>query len=422
MLELYLIVLLCGLVLSMVFSASEACIFSLSRIDIAALQSVGLQEKYREMLRNPEQLLFALLAGNEFADYFASFSFSASLTFLIDESLRPYAFVFFALFSFTVGDFFPKVIGFQSSSHLAVKLLPIVYIFYRFFLPIRVVINYIYQKVQTLLPDFDPLQEVETFTPVEQVILHALEIAYQEKKISLTEKEFVYGLFLSEKIPVSAIMTPRSEIVAYKDETLSLELIEKLRQLPFNKIPIYKDSLEDVLGILYLKDLIKAFSKEIKLGEKKLSDFSREVFFIPENFKVRQLIFEFQRRHQKISLVVDEYGVIKGLVTLEDVLEELFGEFSQEKEEMIPPIKKIKEGHYLLSGKLLLEELREELNLSLDEEIIENARTLNGFLLILFKGIPREEDHIFYQGWQFKVKKVKRRKVQLVEAVKINND
>ncbi|MFN3505733.1 MAG: hemolysin family protein [Caldimicrobium sp.] len=422
MLELYLIALLSCLVLSMLFSASEASIFSLSRIDIAALQSIGLQERYREMLKNPEQLLFALLAGNELADYFASFSFSASLTLLMDENLRLYAFVFFALFSFTMGDFFPKVIGFRSRSHLVVKLLPIIYFFYRLFLPIRLLLYQIYQKVQTIFPDIKPSQEVETFTPVEQIILHALELAYQEKKITLTEKEFVYGLFLSEKIPVSAIMTPRSEIVAYKDQPLTIELIEKLKLLPFNKIPIYKDSLDDVLGILYLKDLIKAFSKGIKLGEERLSDFTRGVFFIPENFKVRQLIFEFQKRHQKISLVVDEYGVIKGLVTLEDVLEELFGEFSQEKEELIPPIKKIKEGHYWLSGRLLLEELREELKVSLEDEIIENARTLNGFLLILFKGIPKEEEQIFYQGWQFIIKKVKRRKIQLVEAIRVKND
>lgn len=406
----------------MFFSASEASIFSLSRLDIAALKSIGLKQKHNEMLRNPEQLLFALLAGNEIADYFASFSFATAFTLIIEENFRPYVFVVFSLVSFWIGDFFPKVLGFRLRSHLVIKIFPITYFFYKLFYPIRMFLFQIYLKVQKVLPEIGTDKEIGTFTPVEQIILHALELAYQEKKISLTEKKFIYGLFLSEKIPVSAIMTPRSEIVSYKDQPLTLELIEKLRLLPYNKIPVYKENLDEVIGILYLKDIIKAFSQENILKEKKLSDFTRPVYFIPENFKVRDLLFEFQRRHQKISLVVDEYGVLKGLVTLEDILEELFGEFTQENEEIILPIKEVKEGHFLLSGKILLEEFQEQLNLILEEEIIENAKTLNGFLLMLFKEIPKEGDRILYQDWEFVIKKVKKRRIILVEAIKKGND
>ncbi|MFN4132634.1 MAG: hemolysin family protein [Caldimicrobium sp.] len=418
MVEIFFLVLVFCLSLSMFFSASEASIFSLSRLDLAALKSLGVKEKYNELLRNPEQLLFTLLAGNELADYFASFSFATALTLVLENDFRPYAFILFSLVSFWIGDFFPKVFGFRLRSHLVIKVLPLIYLFYKLFYPVRTSLFKIYLKIQKVLPEIKAHKELGTFSPVEQIILHALELAYQEKKISLTEKEFIYGLFLSEKIPVSAIMTPRSEIVAYKDQPLTLELIEKLRLLPYNKIPVYKETLDEVIGILYLKDVIKAFSQGVVIKDKKLSDFTKPAFFIPENFRVRDLLFEFQRRHQKISLVVDEYGVIKGLVTLEDILEELFGEFTQEKEEIILPIKEIKEGHFLLSGKILLEELREELNLFLEEEIIENAKTLNGFLLILFKEIPKEGDRVCYQDWEFVIKKVKKRKILLVEAIK----
>ena len=410
------------LLLSIFFSASEASIFSLSRLDIATLQSLGLKAKHNEMLKNPEQLLFALLAGNELADYFASFSFASALTLLLEENFQTYAFFLFSLISFWIGDFFPKVLGFRLRLTLVIKILPFTYFFYKLFFPVRASLYLLFLKVQKLWPDIKTPRARETFTPTEQIILHALELAYKEKKISLTEKEFIYGLFLSEKIPLSAIMTPRSEIVAYKDQPITIELIEKLKRLPYNKIPVYKETLDEIVGILYLKDIIRAFSQGIPFSSKRLSHFVRPAYFVPENFKVRDLLFEFQRKHLKISLIVDEYGVLKGLVTLEDILEELFGEFSQEKEEIIPPIKELGEEHYEISGKILLEELREKLSIPLDEEIMEDAKTLNGFLLILFKGIPKEGEKISYQDWEFVVKKVKKRKILLVEASKRHYD
>lgn len=155
--------------------------------------------------------------------------------------------------------------------------------------------------------------------------------------------------------------------------------------------------------------------------KKKLSHFTRPVYFVPENFKVRNLLFEFQKKHQKISLVVDEYGILKGLVTLEDILEELFGEFTREEEDIVIPYQEMGKDIYHLSGNLLLEEVRELLGLILEEDLIEGAKTLNGLLLILFKGIPKEGDRISYQGWEFTVKKIKRRKIYLVEAARKEN-
>ncbi len=416
MAEIYLFLALLGMFISMLLSASEASIFSLSRMDLASLPSLGLKDRYLKMIQNPEQLLFALLSGNELADYFASFSFATAITLLFSEEIRTPAFFIYALISFWLADFFPKVLGFRLRSSLILKIIPLTYFLYQLLLPIRLFIYKIYLSLERYIPQWTEDTEKETFTPVEQIILHSLELAYQEKKISETEKEFIYGLFFSEKIPVSAIMTPRSEIIAFKDQPLTIEFMERLRGYPYNKFPIYRESLDEVIGILYIKDLLKTV--KTPLSEKRyLSELVRPAYFIPENFKVRDLLFEFQRRHQKVALVVNEYGTLKGLVSLEDILEELFGEILTEREKPVQSIQKLSEDRYLLSGRALLDEVKDELNLTLDEEF-EDLQTVNGFILALFKGIPKEGERAFYKDWEFTIKKVRGRKVLWIEAVR----
>jgi CBS domain containing-hemolysin-like protein len=401
----------------MLFTSSEASIFSLSRLDIASLRSFGLKEKYLNMIKNPDELLIVLIAGNEIVDYFASFCFSNGFELLLKEWGKEIAFLIFAIIGFWLGDFLPKVAGFKLRIRLISKIIFFTYFFYNLFLPFRKVFSFFYKRLPGIFPV--KKKETESLSPVEQIIIHTLEIAHREDKISEKEKEFIYGLFLSEKIPVSAIMTPRSEIVAFKDQLITIEFLSKLRLMPYNKFPVYKESLDDVIGILYAKDLIKNFSSKI-LNKKKLSDFVRPVIFIPETFKVRELLFEFQKKQTKIALVVDEYGTLKGLVTLEDILEELFGEIYEEREAKIKPVQKKGKNYWLVHGKVLLEEVKNILEIEISEEELSDIKTLNGFLLALFKELPKEGDTVHYQGYEFTIKKIKGRKIIWVEIKKLN--
>lgn len=421
MVEIFLFLTLVGLLLSMLFSSSEASIFSLSKIDLASLKSLGLKEKYINMIKNTEQLLFTLLTGNELADYFASFAFASAVTLLISEDFRTLAFVFYALFSFWIGDFLPKVAGFKYRTSLVLKIVPITHFFYQLLLPLRLIVYGIYLRINSLLPNIEENHKHRRFTPLEQIILHFLERAHKADKISETEKNFIYGLFLSEKIEVSTIMTTRSEIVAFQDQKITPEFLSKLKRVPFNKFPVYKESLDEIIGVLYSKDVIRFIAHNPNFQEKYLSEITRPAFFVPESFPVRDLLFEFQRKQLKIALVVDEYGTLKGLVTLEDILEELFGEILPEEEERLGPIQKIKEDHFLISGKALLEEAFDALGVPIEEEPFTDLRTVNGFILALFEGIPKEGESLSYRGWIFKIKKVRGRKVLWVEAYRDRN-
>ncbi|NPA39983.1 MAG: HlyC/CorC family transporter [Thermodesulfobacteria bacterium] len=416
MAETYLILIAILIGFSVLFTAGEASIFSLSRIEVAGLRNLGVSEKVLSILARPEELLIVLIAGNEIVDYFTSLCGSKLFSLWFPLKAKELAFLVFGFLSFWIGDFFPKVAGFKLRTFLAKRIIYIIYVFYYLFYPLRKVYSFIYSGVERLFPNVP--QTTTVFSPVEQIILYILEEAYHQKKITEKEKTFIKGLFLSEKIEVSAILTPRSEIVAFKNQKITLEFLEKLKSLPYNKFPVYKDKLDEVLGILYVKDLITNFSPEV-LEKKELKDFVRPAFFIPESFKVRDLLFEFQERHTKIALVIDEYGILKGLVTLEDVLEELFGEIYEREEAKIEPIKKLRKNKWLLSGKVLIEELKEVLGIEVVEPELKDVKTLNGFLLALFKEIPKKGDAIVYQGYRFKVKSVKGRRILWVVAEKL---
>lgn len=415
MVEIYVSLIVFLLLCSMFFSSAEAAIFSTSRVELAGLRLYGVSQKFTTFFNKPEELLVVLIAGNEIVDYFISF-IGAKLFYLwFSEEGKFLAFLVFGAFSFWLGDFLPKVIGFKLRNQLFTRMVYPLYIVYHLFSPIRKTYQALSLYIDKMLPTSKSYYSAAS--PVEQIILYILDKAYSQKKITEKEKTFIRGLFLSEKITVSAIMTPRSEIVAFEDQVITLSFLEKLRYLPYNKFPVYKESLDKVIGIFYVKDLFKDFFSEI-LDRKKLSDYVRPVFYVPESFTVRDLLFEFQTQHIKIAMVVDEYGAIKGLVTLEDVLEELFGEIYDQREAKFEFIQKIGENKWLLHGKLLMEDVKEVLRFEVEEEL-EDIKTLNGFILALFKGIPEEGKSIFYKNLKFTVKKMKGRRIFWVEVEKV---
>lgn len=420
--EVFLFLAIIGILISMILSASEASIFSLSRIDLAGLKNLGIKDNYLNMIKNTEQLLFALLTGNELADYFASFSFATAITILLSEEFRTPAFFIFSLFSFFFADFFPKVAGFRLRTRLVTKIIPLTYILFQLLYPFRIILYKFYIKFNKFFPESNENSTFKSLTTVEQIIIHSLDIAYREGKISKTEKEFIYGLFLSEKITVSAVMTKRSEIIAYRDQLLTPELLNKFKFLPYNKFPIYRKTFDDIVGILYTKDLLRFIAQEKNILNRYLSEFCRPAYFVPEHLSVRELLFDFQKKNLKIALVVDEYGSVKGLITLEDLVEELFGEILPKEDELLEPIQVIGENRYLISGRALLEDLKNLIGFHVDEEIYGDLTTMNGFILALFEGIPKEGEMRRYGEWTFKIRKVKGRKIHWVEVERSRGD
>jgi len=413
MVDPYLFLFILCLLTSFCLSCSEATIFSLSRIELADIYQNLSEKKSFAILKNPEALLFTILAGNEIADFLGGFFLSNALLNFMDVGARTFAFALFSILAFYVADFIPKILGYTYRRKLIFVLLPLVLFLHKLFFPLNFALERL--NIFALLKrKKEKAEEEGGLSTAEQFILYLLDEARKAGKISEVELRFIRSLFISEDIPLSTIMVPRSEIYALPDQEITPELLQEISKTPFTKIPVYGSTLDELIGILYVKDLFK-YVKSLEEKKLKLSEVVRPAFFVPEFKKVRDLLLEFQKKHLKIALVVDEYGTIKGLVTLPDLLELLFGEFRTEDEPSFSPIKRLSEDKYLAHGNAPMYLLKEELE-AFEISPEDESRSLNGFLLERFEGVPKAGDSIEIAGFTFKVLKVRKNKILWVEV------
>jgi len=412
MVDLYLFLFILCLLTSFCLSCSEATIFSLSRIELADIHQNLSEKKSFAILKNQEALLFTILAGNEIADFLGGFFLSNAMTRLMDVGARTFAFALFSILAFYVADFIPKILGYTYRRKLIFVLLPFVLFLHKLFFPLNFALERL-NILALLKRKKEKAEEEGALSTAEQFILYLLDEARKAGKISEVELRFIRGLFISEDITVSTIMVPRSEIYALPDQEITPKLLQEISKTPFTKIPVYGSTLDELIGILYVKDLFK-YVKSLEEKKLKLSEVVRSAFFVPEFKKVRELLLEFQKKHLKIALVVDEYGTIKGLVALPDLLELLFGEFRTEDKPSFSPIKRLSEDKYLAHGNAPMYLLKEELE-AFEISPEDESRSLNGFLLERFEGVPKAGDSLEIAGFTFRVLKVRKNKILWVE-------
>ncbi len=399
--------------LSSFFTCSETALFSLGRIGQTKLRHhpKASCRLAAELLSKPQVLLTTILMGNEIADIFSS----ALASWFFLETFGHYgkwiAYPVMSVVLFVWGDLFPKVLGLRYREKAACFVSRPLKVWVFLLLPLRL---FLLSAARVLFAVSGISSTQRSETPSEEEIKHLVEEAYSSGAIGPQERLFIYSLFESEETPVSAIMTPRKDIFSIEDQEVTEELFQRLKRAPYRKIPVHEGDLDRVLGILYLQDLLK-----VRLGmvSGRLRDLVRPVFFVPENTKVRKLLEEFQKRKAKIALVVDEYGHISGLVTLEDVLEELFGEIYGEYEEKEPLIEVLGEGRYRVKGRVQVEDFNRETG---EELPAEEFNTMAGLVLHLFKELPSEGDEAEGYGFRFRVEKMRHNRIEdiLVEKLR----
>ncbi|AEH44781.1 protein of unknown function DUF21 [Thermodesulfatator indicus DSM 15286] len=401
LLEVYLqLILVASLIcFSAFFTSSEVALFSLSRLDILRLKEHGKKScrLAAKLLHHPRRVLATILIGNEFADIVSSAVATVLFVKLFGDENAWLTFPVMTVLLFFFGDLFPKVIAFRQRERAACFLAPFLRIFIFIFSPVRI---FLISFTEAFLRLFGlPARSDVDFS--EEDLLQLVEESYQAGLLGEQERRFIHGLLESEKIPVSAIMTPRREIFALEDGPITEDLLFRIKRRGVSRIPIYQGNIDNVIGILHVKDLLRW---QLSPEPTKLSQLVRPPFFVPEAMKVRTLLEEFQKKRLKFALVVDEYGTIVGLVTLEDILEELFGEIYDEFDVRREPLQEIKPGVYRVSARLRIEEFNRVVGADLPTDEFE---TLGGLVLHLFGELPREGESREAFGFKFTVERVK---------------
>jgi CBS domain containing-hemolysin-like protein len=223
-----------------------------------------------------------------------------------------------------------------------------------------------------------------------------------------TAKEMIYGVVEISERAVKEIMVPRVDIEGVELGTPLKEVIELVKKTGHSRFPFYKESLDDIKGILYIKDI---FVDGLTSGDVLVDTKTRPAFFVPENKKVSEMLKEMKRRKVHLAIVVDEYGGTAGLVTLEDILEEIVGEIEDEYDKEAPPVKKIDDKHYSVKGGLPIHELNEELDLELPEDQFE---TVGGVIYDIVGSLPKQGITVDYKGLKFTADRVEGQRITRV--------
>ncbi len=241
-------------------------------------------------------------------------------------------------------------------------------------------------------------------------------IAQGEKEGIITEEEedLITSIFEIGDTPVEEVMVPRVDMVSISAEETIDKIIDIFIKEGYSKMPVYHNSIDNIIGIIYVNELLKLWhSKKQYLA----CDLMKLPYFIPYTKNVLDTIREFQQKHISIAIIIDEYGGVCGLVTMEDLVEEIVGELQDEldKEEVL--FKEVKEGSYLINGKAEIDNIEEIFNVNFSDEY--DARTIGGLVIEVLGRIPQKGDKITIKGLKISVVDATKQKVNRVLVKKI---
>ena len=335
----------------------------------------------------------------------AAFGVAAVLTFLIST-----------VFLMALGEMVPRRIALQHTEGITVNGAVPVGILNVVMKPFMVLVWAMSFVVLKVLRQRTDLNDNEYS---EENIVEMLEAGRESGELKEEGKKMITGVFAFDDILAYEIMTPRTDVFAIDIKDSADEYIDELMELRYSRIPVYEDDSDNIIGILYIKDyLIKA--REDGFENVDIKSILRTPYFVPETKNIDSLFFELQKTKQHIAILIDEYGGFCGIVTMEDIIEEVMGDIDDEYDEEEEEIREIGRNLYIVEGSMDIDDLNEELGLNLESE---DSETIGGFLIELLGEIPDEENigkEIFFENCVFTIKTVKDRRIEHI-TIKIND-
>ncbi|MBR6444020.1 MAG: HlyC/CorC family transporter [Firmicutes bacterium] len=311
----------------------------------------------------------------------------------------------------SLGLILPEKTGHQNAESIARKNFP----FIKFMLAVARPFSWFSEKTANLflhLSRQDTDADEEEFS--EEEVMSMLESGQESGALKEEGKKMIDSIFAFDDKLAYEIMTPRTDVFAIDLNDPPSEYMDELLELKYSRVPVYKDDSDNIIGILNIKDFFKASIEEKRL-EVDISKILREPYLVPETKNIDSLFFELQKKRQHIAILIDEYGGFAGIVTLEDIIEEVMGEIDDEYDEAEEEITKIDDDTYVVSGFMDLDDLNEEIGSDFESETSE---TIGGFVLDMLGQIPDEDDpqkhELSFGGYDFTIESVKDRRIEKV--------
>jgi putative hemolysin len=386
------------LVWSAFFSGSEAALFALNTVQVERLKERGgvLGRLIASMLQRPTHLIITFLVGNEIVNVALSVT-ATSLALMLYGDGGEYLAVAVTLITLLLfGEVAPRSLAVRYPERISRLMAWPLQAFAYVIMPLR-------WGLRKLV---DAVMGERAERPISLITAHEfkalVDIGEDEGIIDQDERNLIQRVFEFGGHRVSQIMTPRTDIFALEVREPLATALAQIKDNRFSRIPVYEGTIDQIIGILYAKDLLP-YSRRPDL-EVRLRDLLHPVFFVPESKRTDALLREFQRNKVHMAIVVDEYGGVSGLVTMEDALEELVGEIVDEFDAEESLCRQIDPQTYLVSARLPLDEFNERLGVSIPRE---DAKTIGGHVFHLFGKLPKRGESVSAHGLTFMIEHIK---------------
>jgi len=397
------------LLFSAFFSGSETALFSLSHIKLRRFRADKRKRSrlLAHLLSNPRRLLVTILIGNMLVNILAS---SLSASFFRSLDIFGGASDLFSVLAMTAlilifGEIAPKTYAIQNSEKLSRRVAPAINAFSVAVRPVRVVLESVANSIIRLLGQ---MMRPEEMAASEGELRTAVRIGRSQGLLDRQEEAMIHGVFEIETSEVREMMKSRSEIFSLDLSTPIDEIRSVLREKKYTRVPIETGDIDNVLGLLYAKDLL--FASKSELEKSGIRSLLRPVYFVPETMPLDRLLREFRAKATHFALVVDEYGSISGLITLEDVLQSLTGRLSEVKSES-PKHVFVEPDTAIINARLPINEFNELFSSSISDEL---SVTIGGFLTHQMGKIPRPGEVYETDDIRFEIRKATKNRVEEV--------
>jgi len=410
------LVLVICFILSAFFSGSEVALFSFDKKKIRDFKKQHhITGSYiQSLLENPRRLLVTILLGNTLVNVAASILsvfIAIEAGRLIGISLELSLFIQIILLTvllLLIGEMTPKLWATKFPNQFArIVAIPLYWISILVYPVSKILTDLL--KIATSRIDFDR----------SKTALHSLEIneladlGVEKGTIKKDENELIHGIVSFKTVTAREVMTHRVDIIAIALDSSFDELIGVINESGHSRIPLYGESLDDIIGIIYSKDLLPYIRTPELTKTLSWKSIARDVLFIPQTKMINDLLHDFQEKKMHIGIVVDEYGGTAGLISLEDILEEIVGDIRDEYDRDENEIVKINDNSYLLLGKVSVDDLNELLKMNFSSEN-GDYDTVGGFIFNHTGFIPHQGFHFLYNNYKFTVKEVNNKRVNKV--------
>ena len=406
--------------MSAFFSASETALtaFNRSKLKAIAEKNQRKADLLKGWLKKPNEILTALLIGNNIVNILASSIATMVAISILGNNSRAIAISTGAMTILLLifGEITPKVVAKAYSTHISNAVIKLVYMLSKLFLPISKILMVVSKLIARI---FGVKIDEIAFLITEEEIKSVVSVGEEEEVIEEEEKKMIHSIFEFTDTTVKEIMIPRTTVFAVEASKTLEEIWDVITGNGYSRIPVYEEGIDNIIGVFYIKDIFNVI-RDGKLNMQ-VKSFIREAYFVPETKALVEMLEEFKKKHIHMAIVLDEYGGTSGIITIEDLIEEIVGDINDEFDiEHDEEIKKVADNKYIIDAMLDVEFLNEEL--SIDLPVSEDYDSLGGYIYSVLGRVPLEKDTITHDNGKVEIRVLEVDNRRIVKALIIKRE